>query len=66
MADVGYACLLVGMITMVYAAVASVYGARSGERQFVVSGRYALDFTHQFLPPKRTFLENRFNAALEA
>jgi cytochrome c-type biogenesis protein CcmF len=29
------------MITMVYAAVASVYGARSGERQFVVSGRYA-------------------------
>jgi cytochrome c-type biogenesis protein CcmF len=40
-ADVGYACLLVGMITMVYAAVASVYGARSGERQFVVSGRYA-------------------------
>ena len=41
MADVGYACLLVGMITMVYAAVASVYGARSGERQFVVSGRYA-------------------------
>src|SRR5437764_7596290 len=29
------------MVTMVYAAVASVYGARSGERQFVVSGRYA-------------------------
>src|SRR5689334_12205873 len=26
---------------MVYAAIASVYGARTGQRQFVVSGRYA-------------------------
>ncbi|HEX6460489.1 MAG TPA: heme lyase CcmF/NrfE family subunit [Thermoleophilaceae bacterium] len=41
MADVGYACLVVGLLTMVYAAVASVYGARTGQRQFVVSGRHA-------------------------
>jgi cytochrome c-type biogenesis protein CcmF len=40
-ATVGYACLVVGLLTMVYAAAASIYGARSGERQFVVSGRYA-------------------------
>jgi cytochrome c-type biogenesis protein CcmF len=40
-ATVGYACLVVGLITMFYAAAASIYGARSGERQFVVSGRYA-------------------------
>ena len=41
MATVGYACLVVGLLTMVYAAVASVYGARTGRRQFVVSGRHA-------------------------
>ncbi|HEY1595241.1 MAG TPA: heme lyase CcmF/NrfE family subunit [Thermoleophilaceae bacterium] len=41
MADIGYACLVVGLLAMVYAAVASVYGARTGKRQFVVSGRYA-------------------------
>jgi cytochrome c-type biogenesis protein CcmF len=40
-ATVGYACLVVGLLTMFYAAAASIYGARSGERQFVVSGRYA-------------------------
>jgi cytochrome c-type biogenesis protein CcmF len=40
-ADVGYACLVVGLLTMAYAAVASIYGARSGQRQFVVSARYA-------------------------
>jgi cytochrome c-type biogenesis protein CcmF len=40
-ADIGYACLVVGLVTMAYAAVASIYGARSGQRQFVVSGRYA-------------------------
>jgi cytochrome c-type biogenesis protein CcmF len=32
---------VVGLLTMVYAAVASIYGARSGQRQFVVSARYA-------------------------
>ena len=41
MADIGYACLVVGLVTMAYAAVASIYGARTGERQYVVSARYA-------------------------
>src|SRR5919198_631034 len=41
MATVGFACLLVGLLTALYAAGASVYGAQSGERQFVVSSRYA-------------------------
>ena len=41
MATIGYAGLVVGLLTMIYAAVASIYGARSGERQYVVSARYA-------------------------
>jgi cytochrome c-type biogenesis protein CcmF len=40
-ASVGYACLVVGLLTMVYAALAAVHGARSGQRQYVVSARYA-------------------------
>jgi cytochrome c-type biogenesis protein CcmF len=40
-ATVGYACVVVGLLTMVYAGVAAVYGARSGQRQFVVSARHA-------------------------
>jgi cytochrome c-type biogenesis protein CcmF len=40
-ATIGYAGLVVGLLTMVYAAGASIYGARSGERQYVVSARYA-------------------------
>jgi cytochrome c-type biogenesis protein CcmF len=41
MASVGYACLVVGLLTALYAAVSSVYGVRTGKRQFVVSSRYA-------------------------
>ncbi|HKR99541.1 MAG TPA: heme lyase CcmF/NrfE family subunit, partial [Candidatus Dormibacteraeota bacterium] len=41
MATIGYAGLVVGLLTMVYAAGASIYGVRSGERQYVVSARYA-------------------------
>src|ERR671930_59191 len=41
MATLGYACLVVGLLTMAYAAAAAIYGARSGQRQFVVSARYA-------------------------
>ncbi len=42
MAGVGSACLLVGLLTAAYAAAASVYGARSGRREWVVSGRRAI------------------------
>ncbi len=41
MAPVGFACLLVALLTAIYAGVAAIYGARSGRREFVVSSRYA-------------------------
>jgi len=41
-AGVGSACLLVGLLTAVYAAGASLYGARAGNRSAVVSGRRAI------------------------
>jgi cytochrome c-type biogenesis protein CcmF len=41
-AGVGSACLLVGLLTSAYAAGASVYGARTGNRAAVVSGRRAI------------------------
>jgi cytochrome c-type biogenesis protein CcmF len=41
-AGVGSACLTVGLLTALYAAGASVYGAVSGRRQWVTSGRRAI------------------------
>ena len=42
MPGVGSACLFAGLLTALYAAGASLYGVRSGRRQFVVSGRRAI------------------------
>jgi cytochrome c-type biogenesis protein CcmF len=42
MASVGSAALLVALLTAVYAAVAALYGGRSGRREFVVSARRAI------------------------
>jgi cytochrome c-type biogenesis protein CcmF len=42
MASVGAACLIVGLATAAYAAVAALYGAVTGRRQFVVSARRAI------------------------
>jgi cytochrome c-type biogenesis protein CcmF len=42
MADVGSACLAVGLLTAVYATFASIRGARSGSRRWVASGRRAI------------------------
>jgi cytochrome c-type biogenesis protein CcmF len=42
MALVGRTLLVLGMITAVYGAAASIYGARSGRREFVDSGRRAM------------------------
>src|SRR5919197_4392750 len=42
MAGVGSACLAVGLLTAIYAAAASIYGVRSGRRQWVTSGRRAI------------------------
>jgi cytochrome c-type biogenesis protein CcmF len=41
-ADLGSACLFVGLLTALYAAGASIYGARAGNRAVVVSGRRAI------------------------
>jgi cytochrome c-type biogenesis protein CcmF len=42
MAGVGSACLVVGLLTALYAVGASLYGARAGRPEFVVSGRRAM------------------------
>ncbi|HEX2233895.1 MAG TPA: cytochrome c biogenesis protein CcsA, partial [Thermoleophilaceae bacterium] len=42
MAGVGSACLTVGLLTALYAAGASIAGARTGRREWVVSGRRAI------------------------
>jgi cytochrome c-type biogenesis protein CcmF len=42
MAAVGAACLIVALLTAAYSAVAALYGARTGRRQFVVSARRAV------------------------
>ena len=42
MAGVGSACLAVGLLTAAYALVASVRGARTGSRRWVLSGRRAM------------------------
>ncbi|MEX1140816.1 MAG: heme lyase CcmF/NrfE family subunit [Thermoleophilaceae bacterium] len=42
MASLGSACLAVGLLTAAYAATASLYGARTGDRRAVVSGRRAI------------------------
>ncbi len=41
MAGLGSACLLVGLLTAVYAAAASVYGARTGNRTVAVTASAA-------------------------
>ena len=42
MAGVGSACLTIGLFTALYAAGASLYGARAGRREWVDSGRRAI------------------------
>src|ERR671916_2719740 len=42
MPGVGSPCLFAGLLTALYAAGASLYGARTGRREFVVSGRRAI------------------------
>jgi cytochrome c-type biogenesis protein CcmF len=41
-AGVGSACLVVALLTAAYAVGASLYGARSGRREWVTSGRRAI------------------------
>ncbi|MEA2449607.1 MAG: cytochrome c-type biosis protein CcmF [Thermoleophilaceae bacterium] len=44
MADVGWACLVVGLLVATYSCGAALYGALSGKRQFVVSARRGMYF----------------------
>ncbi len=42
MAEVGSACLAVGLLTALYAVAAALYGAHGGGRQWVTSARHAI------------------------
>src|SRR3954465_9688407 len=42
MASIGAACLIVALVTAAYSTGAALYGARSGQRQYVVSARRAI------------------------
>src|SRR3954447_13180231 len=44
MADLGWACLVVGLLVAAYSCGAALYGALSGKRQFVVSARRGMYF----------------------
>jgi cytochrome c-type biogenesis protein CcmF len=59
-AGTGSACLLVALLTALYAAVASVYGARSGNRAAVVSGRRAIYCVAALLIAATVILQSAF------
>jgi cytochrome c-type biogenesis protein CcmF len=60
MAGVGSACLVIALMTAVYAAAASVYGARSHKREFVVSGRRAIYCMAALLIAATAILQSAF------
>jgi len=59
-AVVGSACLLVALLTALYAAGASVYGAVAGRREFVTSGRRAIYCTAGLLIAATAILQSAF------
>ncbi len=71
MAGVGSACLAVGLLTALYASIASVVGARSGRREWVTSGRRAIYClaglcVAAFVILESAFLRSDFSYALVA
>jgi cytochrome c-type biogenesis protein CcmF len=71
MAGVGSACLLVGLLTALYAAGASLYGARAGRREWATSGRRAIYclaglMVAAFAILEAAFLRSDFSYALVA
>ncbi|MGI9095322.1 MAG: cytochrome c biogenesis protein CcsA, partial [Thermoleophilaceae bacterium] len=60
MAGVGSACLVIALMTALYAAAASVYGARSHKREFVVSGRRAIYCMAALLIAATAILQSAF------
>jgi cytochrome c-type biogenesis protein CcmF len=70
-AGVGSACLVIGLLTALYAAGASLYGARSGRREWVASGRRAVYclaalLVTAFAILEAAFLRSDFSYALVA
>jgi cytochrome c-type biogenesis protein CcmF len=59
-AGVGSACLVVGLLTALYAAGASLYGARSGRREWVASGRRAIYCLAALMVAAFVILESAF------
>ena len=71
MAGVGSACLAVGLFTALYAAGASLYGARAGRPEWVASGRRAIYclaglLVGAFALLEAAFLRSDFSYALVA
>src|SRR5829696_9267303 len=71
MAALGWACLVVGLLVATYSAGASLYGALSGRRQFVVSARrgmYVLAglMTFAFVLVEIAFVRSDFSLDLVA
>src|SRR3954447_1749455 len=60
MAEVGSACLVAALLAAVYAACASVYGARAGRSEFVASGRRAIYCMAGLLATAMAILEAAF------
>ena len=60
MAGVGSACLVVGLLTALYAAGASLYGVRSGRREWVASGRRAIYCLAALMVAAFVILESAF------
>jgi cytochrome c-type biogenesis protein CcmF len=70
-AGVGSACLVIGLLTALYAAGASLYGARSGRLEWVTSGRRAIYclaalMVTAFAILEAAFLRSDFSYALVA
>jgi cytochrome c-type biogenesis protein CcmF len=59
-AGVGSACLVIALMTALYAAAASVYGARSDRRELVVSGRRAIYCMAALLIAATAILQSAF------
>src|SRR5919201_214240 len=71
MAGVGSACLAIGLLTALYASLASVVGARTGRREWTTSGRRAIYclaglMVAAFAILESAFLRSDFSYALVA
>ncbi|HEX8856340.1 MAG TPA: cytochrome c biogenesis protein CcsA, partial [Thermoleophilaceae bacterium] len=63
MATIGTACLVVALLTAVYAVGASLYGARTGRREFVASSRHAFYCIAGLAIAATALIESRYLAS---